>query len=171
MIQNLPLRWYTFANQSHLTTNLSKQTLVDISNQGLYTRVINPSETLYSISEELYGTFEYYWILAQINNISDVELSFIKTDYEFERFIDSLNGEPRQEILFYENEDRIPQHLHSIDLTQYRDEFDFITSNKLKAVSRYTFEKRKHEASRILYYLSQQSIDIMMEKQLLNSII
>lgn len=167
MIHKLPLRWYDYEKDKFvLTTNLTKHLFLTIDSSMADIYYVQPFETLYSICEKLYNNVEYYWILAHINNITDVELSYILSDLDFEEYIDTLPNTPRQDIMHYEFENGTPTTLQSLRTLKgdIRSDLELIVDYGLKAVTTYEYERRQAMRKKRLIVLKKEHIDEVSQK-------
>jgi len=52
--------------------NIFKKYAIDINNEILEKTVVYPGETLHSISYKIYGTIDYWWLIAMVNGLNDI---------------------------------------------------------------------------------------------------
>lgn len=76
-----------YANLVDITTNVrfKKEVLDNIILFDLYS--VKDSDTLETISEELYGSPHYNWVLMLLNDIYDYRRDFVMNEEVFERYI------------------------------------------------------------------------------------
>lgn len=172
MIHKLPLYWYDHGDHTRrLQTNISRSIFVESIDKTKLTRYrIKSNETLYEISTRLYGIPDYFWIIAQLNNIQYPDLRHLMTDLEFDEKMSKPlpNGEsPLLSIHHYENNRGVYYTLDAITNLKYqqpRDELSIMNDFGLKAVSVYEHEKRNHERKKIIYVPTKVEIDMIMDK-------
>lgn len=145
-----------------ITTNIRfiKQLIDNISLYEYYN--IQDGETLEIISEKLYGSPHYNWILMLLNNIYDYRKDYIMSEIAFERYIEEKYGsivEAQSTIHGYRNKDRIWSTQYSFN----DDNDEQQTNTDFQPVYAYEYEIEQNETKRKLKIVSEDIISVILE--------
>ena len=153
MFDTFPLNWYpAFKNDSReLQTNITRTVTLDVGNLPLDTLYLSNNQNLFSVAYTLYKEYKYWVVLAILNNVLDPSNVFLD-DNSFEEYIDTLEGNPRQDILHYLYPDNSATTLESIRTLIEKDnmlsDLQVIQKYNLRAITRYDVLMLRNEELR-----------------------
>lgn len=148
-----------------ITVNIKflKQIIDNITLYDYYN--ISDGETLELISENLYGSPHYNWILMILNNIFDYRNDYIMSGKVFEKYITEKYGsvdQAKNQVYAYRNSDGIygTQYGFAVDGIN-RDEEQ--TNTEFIPVSAYDYEFEKNEEKRRIKVVSKNIISLILK--------
>lgn len=178
MFDSFPVNWYpSFQSPGReLQTNITKY--ISLNLEGISNLLIDyrmsDRDTLFSVSYKQYKDNKYWIILAMINNINHPDKIFL-SDMEFEEYLDTLPGNPKQDIAHYLYTDNSATTLESIRTLIERNndlsDLQLIQKYKLKAISRYDIMMIENERRRTIKVPHSSIIEELyrkVERQLQN---